>query len=232
VKLAEVMRGKFVLRRDAHGAVVFGGRSVDVLYRGECGVHLHRILTIPGNYCSPEQRDDLVLYFPLIYEGADLVYQCRPTGEIEVLDLGEYNVEDDWPYHDYPRSFPSVYFEALEVSTELNAVLDSADETIWNDLVDPLDHTGLSKGDAAFLESIGFPFYIQVGGSQLFEPSSVWEGCMNSKCESSGMGFVASIWSDSVSEISIWGELCEYVQLLFYRCPECHAVFGFNRHFG
>ena len=57
------------------------------------------------------QFESLPLVYPFMHDGGSIKYQIKNDGDIEVQSILPEVLEDDWPYEDYPTSFPKVSFK-------------------------------------------------------------------------------------------------------------------------
>jgi len=163
-------------------------------------------LRIPGIRFLP-------LYNGIRYDSTPVYYRLRSDAEIEILRQERTTFTPEFPYPDYPESFPElpVSLDASE-PIEFDRDIQKSWETLWYPDLPPRDP---DKNE--LIASFG---YILRGG--------VHE-CVNRNCPKSDVNTLAEFGNEWLEDqgISIWGGAQDVV-IVYYICYSCFTVSSFN----
>lgn len=193
--------------------------------------------------------DRLPFYYCWQCCAEQLTYIVTDSHNIKVLRNNGEKQGDDFPYENFPLSFPKRPISLVPVEydvAKLLAVYQEVDEYWLSDedlekiqkSIAPLRHPGFSKNDVNRHQLGGLPRLIQ-GHERV--------GCPNEKCKShksfkegsatqmlelavfcndphSGLPMVEPI--DSLEDPTCWNE---WVQVVYWVCEECLAIAASNR---
>ena len=172
----------------------------------------------------------LPFYYCFPYNAGGVGYRVVSDEEIEILYMETTRVESDFPYENYPDTFPETPISLVPISYEEHKTLvyKLACEDYY------IEDEYLSDTDRNFLKQSGYPF-TQLGGVQ-----RMWQGvptvtCPNIKCRNSCfIDVFAVIWNQPVPGVYIWDndpEFCDNIEIqtIFQICPICHSIYACNR---
>ncbi len=175
----------------------------------------------------------LPLYYCFPYNAGGVGYRIVSDREIEILYMETNRVERDFPYENYPDTFPETSVSLVPISYEEHKTLvcNLAHEDYH------IEDEHLSEADRNFLKQSGYPF-TQLGGVQ-----RMWQGvpevpCPNKNCENHEfecfMDVFAVVWNQPVPNVYIWDNDPEFrddveVQTIFQICSLCHSIYACNR---
>jgi hypothetical protein len=209
----------------AHRGVVPRGNSqpLHLLYTFDTTdpsfpIHLPKARFLPLYYCFP-------------YNGGGVGYRIVSDEEIEILSMETNRVERDFPYENYPDTFPETPISLAPISYEEHKTL-----VYYLYCQDNyLEEECLSDKDRQFIEQSGYPF-TQLGGIQRMWQDIPDVFCPNKQCDNhksrDSMDVFAVVWNQPVQGIYLWDDDAEYesnTQLIFQICSLCHSIHACNR---
>jgi len=171
----------------------------------------------------------LPLYYCFPYNAGGVGYRIVSDEEIEILYMETNRVERDFPYENYPDTFPETPVALVPVSYEEHKTL------VYNLACEDyrVESEYLCEADRDFLKQSGYPF-TQLGGIQ-----RMWQGvptvpCPNKKCVECFMDVFAVVWNQPVPNVYIWDDDPEFrddveIQTIFQICSRCHSIYACNR---
>jgi len=203
-----------------------GGNAFDYtgIYPKKSKQHVHLVMSLdisdPLLPFESSQLKALPLFYPFKFNGAEMTYCVKNNGVIEILYIDDDEVEDDFPYDNYPETFPKVAFSLKEMTYEEYKIV------IFKE-VDIL--TGLSDGDSEILEGTPYPNYTRFSGEFPSVSGRVTE-CLNRACDYFGdyspKGIITIASEFPAPGISFWDNDC--VGIAFEFCRSCMAISTYN----
>jgi hypothetical protein len=209
----------------------FGGHPMHrVVGRPEQRFTLHCLYLLntddPGLPRVLQQRQWLPLYYPLFNNGCDFAYEVVGDEEIVVHRVSDRG-QKDFPYPGFPKQVPERSVRVAPLSYDEQKTLVFAFTA-----QDQLNQEAISRSDQAFLKRHGYPF-TQVGGIQFMMQGVPRNECPNPGCkyaDCSNMHEVfAVVWNRPVPDFMLWGELGDFVQIIYQVCPCCSTIYTRNR---
>lgn len=160
------------------------------------------------------------------YNAAAMSYRVTPGG-IEVESIESLEWSQDFPYTDYPPSFPRRNIRLEKLPREH---VDLLERYIDADDSDPQDWDTMESCEED-LKAIGYPF-TQFGGRHV-----MWQGIPSIECPAcrdSSLDVFGVIWNAPVQGVSIWDNDPRYrgdadVQIIYQICHGCSAIHVCNR---
>jgi hypothetical protein len=155
-----------------------------------------------------EPRIDLLYSWTCGIAEGDFFYKII-SGRLEIITYNAGSNYDDFPYSDYPESFPPILVDLEEVSEE--------EENIVKRLNDGGDFDLRME-----YELLSTPYH-QVGGEPYFVQNYRSENCPICHSE---MAFLAAIGNDNGQPLGFCDN--EFVQVIFQICPDCILFVAYN----
>jgi len=142
---------------------------------------------------------------------------------IEYLDWDE-----DFPYDNYPTSFPEVDVRLEPVREEHYKYIK---QYAYEQERYPRDYNVIDQCEKALLP-LGYPF-TQFGGHHVMWQSIPEVTCQNPTCGSDKMDVFGVIWNTPVKGVHLWDEdpvvPDDDVQIIFQYCARCSSIYVSNR---
>jgi hypothetical protein len=160
----------------------------------------------------------------------DLYYQCRIGGGISILSCGRGSPSSEFPYSDYPVSFPERNVRLVPIPHSTQELFCKANRGKLSGTYSDVggmpvfeNAPGVSCQDAV-LRAAGMEPTHQIGGEPLLLDTYWPMRCP--KCRRR-MPFLASIGNESGTEGGFSGNPC--VQVLYHYCRTCRCVGAYHQ---
>jgi hypothetical protein len=207
----------------------FGGNRYSGTLPAGCSVPLNQLYVF-------DTRDPLVpvkiskvsyppLFYSFAYNAGAVGYQVLSDSKIKILYMENSEAKVDFPYTNYPESFPETEVVLEELSYEDQKII------AFNHFVEqPESGLKLSRADSKRLEQLHYPF-TQLGGVHVMWQDIPTVRCPNLKCSHHknwhGMDVFAVLWNEPVRGVYLGDKEdpdgCD-VQIIFQICPKCQSI--------
>ena len=150
-----------------------------------------------------------------------MCYQIDSNGDFRWLKYGKGGVEEDFPYSNYPKFFPSVPVSLTPLSEEEQRIIQgiNCDEVEKWDLPEDLRYLSIPNhqvGGEPYLIQQDPDYHLGIHGDLVTCPIC-----------SQTMNFLAAIGDKSLGDIGFVDN--EFVQVLFHYCFRDHVISAFQQ---
>ena len=204
-------RSKYAHRfsgKAAHKGTTFPGctRPLTLLYTFDLA-DPHFRLEIPGIRRLP-------LYNGMCYDSSPVYYRIKSNAEIEILRQDLTTFTPDFPYDNYPQSFPELPVSLVDPEPIFD---DPGIRNTWELIASTPEEKTRSLSKSELIQCFG----------------GIWRDslhtCINPTCRASDVNYLAAFDGEWLKEkgISIWGGF-EDVVIIYHICYSCYTISTFN----